>query len=101
MYFKNSLGFNNQKDIFNNHEKSYWSYVFAFLLAIEMGIGDSKKKMNIMDCFHMLNKELQLKMLWWVPAVVQWVKNPTAAVQVAAEMWVRSPAWRSGLKAQI
>ena len=33
-----------------------------------------------------------------VPAVVQWLKNPTAVVQVTAEVWVRSPAPRSGLK---
>lgn len=33
-----------------------------------------------------------------VPAVVQWVKNPKVAAQVAAEAWVLSPAWRSGLK---
>ena len=33
-----------------------------------------------------------------VPAVAQWVKNPTAAVQVPAEAQVQSPAWCSGLK---
>ena len=27
-----------------------------------------------------------------VPAVAQWVKNPTAMTQVAAEVWVQSPA---------
>ena len=27
-----------------------------------------------------------------------WVKNPTAVAQVAAELWVRSPAQHSGLK---
>ena len=31
-------------------------------------------------------------------AVVQWVKNPIAAAQFAAEMQVQSPAWHSGLK---
>ena len=33
-----------------------------------------------------------------VPAVVQWVKNPTAEAQVAAEAWVRLPARLNGLK---
>ena len=33
-----------------------------------------------------------------VTTVVQWVKNPTAAVQVAAEARVQSPAQHSGLK---
>ena len=33
-----------------------------------------------------------------VPAVAQWVKNPTAAVWVYAEAWVWSPAWHSGLQ---
>ena len=32
-----------------------------------------------------------------VPAVAQWVKNPTAVVWVA-ETQVRSPTWSSGLK---
>ena len=26
---------------------------------------------------------------WGVPAVVQWVKNPTPATEVALEVWVR------------
>ena len=30
--------------------------------------------------------------------MVQWVKNPTAVARVAVEIWVRSPAWYSGLK---
>ena len=30
--------------------------------------------------------------------MTQWVKNPTAATQVIAEAWVRSPVWHSGLK---
>ena len=33
-----------------------------------------------------------------VPIVLQWVKNPTAMAQVAAEAWVQSPAWYSRLK---
>ena len=33
-----------------------------------------------------------------VLAVAQWVKNPTAAAQVAVEVQVRTPAWCSGLK---
>ena len=33
-----------------------------------------------------------------VPAMAQWVKNPTAAAQVAAEAQVQSPAQGSGLK---
>ena len=35
-----------------------------------------------------------------VPAVVQWVKNSTAAARVAAEMQVQVPAQCSGLKDQ-
>ena len=38
------------------------------------------------------------KGLLGVPAVAQWVKNPTAAAQVAAEVRVRSPARSSRLK---
>ena len=30
--------------------------------------------------------------------MIQWVKNPTAAASVAAEVWVQSPAQHSGLK---
>ena len=30
--------------------------------------------------------------------MVQWVKNPTGAAQVAGEARVQSPAWHSGLK---
>ena len=30
--------------------------------------------------------------------MVLWVKNTTAAAQAAAEVWVQSPAWHSGLK---
>ena len=33
-----------------------------------------------------------------VPAMAQWVKNPTAADRVTAEVWVRSLAQGSGLK---
>ena len=33
-----------------------------------------------------------------VPAVAQWVKNPTAAAWVATEAQVQSLAWKSGLK---
>ena len=33
-----------------------------------------------------------------VPAVVQWVKNPSAAAPVTAEAWVQSPAQHSGLR---
>ena len=33
-----------------------------------------------------------------VPAVVQGVKDPTAAARVIAEMLVQSPVWCSGLK---
>ena len=32
------------------------------------------------------------------PAVVQWLKNPISAAQVAVEAQVPSPAWPSGLK---
>ena len=37
-------------------------------------------------------------MMFRVPAVVQWVKNPTAAARVAAEAQIQSPAQGSGLK---
>ena len=33
-----------------------------------------------------------------VPAMADWVKNPTAAAQVSVEAWVQSPGRRSGLK---
>ena len=33
-----------------------------------------------------------------VPAVAQWVKNLTAVARVTVKVWVRSPAWYSGLK---
>ena len=33
-----------------------------------------------------------------VPAALQWVKNPTAAAWVTAQMQVQSPAQQSGLK---
>ena len=36
--------------------------------------------------------------MFGVPTVVQWVKNLTAAAQVAMEGWVQSLAQRSGLK---
>ena len=32
--------------------------------------------------------------------MVHWVKNPTAAAQVPAEVQVQSPAWHSGLRFQ-
>ena len=35
---------------------------------------------------------------WGVSTVAQWVKNLTAATQVTAEAWVRSPAQHSGVK---
>ena len=37
-----------------------------------------------------------LKIKIGVPAMAQWVKNPTAAAQVAAEVQVGSPAWCLG-----
>ena len=36
--------------------------------------------------------------IFGVPAVVQWIKNLSAATQVTAGVWVQSPAWRSELK---
>ena len=36
--------------------------------------------------------------MWGVPAVVQWVKDPTAVAQVAEEVEVGSLVWHSGLK---
>ena len=44
--------------------------------------------------------QMPLKKQTGVPAVVQWVKNLTAAAQVTAEVWVLSPAWCSGLRIQ-
>lgn len=35
-----------------------------------------------------------------VPAVIQWVKDLTAAAQVAEEVQVQSLAWQSGLTIQ-
>ena len=35
-----------------------------------------------------------------VPAVVQWVNDPTAVAHVDAEAWVRSSAWLCGLRIQ-
>ena len=37
-------------------------------------------------------------MLCGGPSVAQWLKNPTAAAWVTAEVWVGSPALCSGLK---
>ena len=33
-----------------------------------------------------------------IPAMVDWVKNPTAMAQVTVEVQIRSPAWHSGLQ---
>lgn len=44
-------------------------FVFAFLLVIKMGVGNRKKKKNIMDFFHMFNKELHLKMVLFFQVV--------------------------------
>ncbi len=33
-----------------------------------------------------------------VPAMAQWVKNPTVEAQMAVEVRVQFPAWHSGLK---
>ena len=41
-----------------------------------------------------------LKVILGILAVVQWVKNPTAAAQVTVEMQVQSLAQHSGLKGQ-
>ena len=30
--------------------------------------------------------------------MAQWVKNPTAALQVIAEAWVQSPVWHSSFQ---
>ena len=38
-----------------------------------------------------------LKECLGVPAMVQWLKTPTAAARVAAEPWVQSPAQHSQL----
>ena len=45
------------------------------------------------------NKILKTHMIG-VPAVVQWVKNPTAVAQVSVEVVVQSPTHCSGLKDQ-
>ena len=41
---------------------------------------------------------ISTKAIRGVPAVTQWVKNPTAVAQAAEEAWVRSLAWCGGLK---
>ena len=33
-----------------------------------------------------------------VPALAQWVKDPTAVAWVTAEVWVQSSVWRCGVK---
>ena len=49
--------------------------------------------------FRQFNSWLSLKEVWYgVPAVVQWVKNPTVAARVAAEARAQFPALHSGLK---
>ena len=41
---------------------------------------------------------LQDEKVLGVPAVAQWVKNLTAVARETVKVWVRSPAWYSGLK---
>ena len=48
---------------------------------------------NVYTCAH-----TSLRTSWGVPAVVQWVKNPTAAACVEVEVRVWTPAQCSGLK---
>ena len=48
-------------------------------------------------CLINTNNSLQ-SMFTGVPAVAQWVKDPTAVAQIAAEAKVQSPAQCSGLK---
>ena len=43
-------------------------------------------------------KERKKAKTYGIPALAQWVKNPTAATQVTAKAWVYSLAWHSGLK---
>ena len=58
-------------------------------------------------CFPSVGQILCLQMIYpvanrifiiGVPTMIQWVKNPTVAAQVAAEAQVGSLAWRGGLK---
>lgn len=56
MYFQNSVGFSNQRNFFYylmTMRKVIDQFVLAFLLVIKMDVGNRKKKMNIMDLFHM------------------------------------------------
>ena len=46
----------------------------------------------------MASKQQQQQQQQRVPTMAQWVKNPTAVSKVAAEVWVLSPTWHSGLK---
>ena len=78
MYFQNSIGFSNQRNFF------YYlmtmrividQSVFAFLLVIKMGVGNRSKKKNIMDLFHMFNKELHLKMVLFFQVVFFFIVN--------------------------
>ena len=43
-------------------------------------------------------KKIKKKIPAGVPAVAQWVKNPTAVARVSAAAQVQSPAWPNGLK---
>ena len=49
-------------------------------------------------CFYFIIYLIKTQNNPGVPPVAQWVKNLTEAAQVAAEVWVSSPAWHSGLK---
>lgn len=56
MYFQNSVGFSNQRNFLYylmTMRRVIDQFVLAFLLVIKIDVG--KKKMNIMDLFHMFN----------------------------------------------
>ena len=78
MYFQNSVGFSNQRNVFYylmTMRKVIDQFVFAFLFVIKMGVGNRKEKMNIMDLFHMFNKELHLKMVLFFQVVFFFIVN--------------------------
>lgn len=60
------------------------------------GFQKSRKMLKIKHFF--LNMIAQKMRISGVPAVIQWIKNPTEAAQVTAEVQVQSSAWHSQLK---
>ena len=51
------------------------------------------RKKSINNFKEKTEKKKRFKIIFGVPTVAQWVKNLTAATQVAVEAWVQSLAW--------